>query len=173
MKFGPRTFGRVLAAQSLYGAACTGADPLAVLEGIVRMGGLDLLRYRFDSEWIPQEYAAVSWTPPARQNAIRYARKLLAGVTAHAAAIDPLIESHLTGWARERVGRLEWSILQTAVCEMFFLRLVDPPVAIDQAVTLAKWFVQEDAARFINGVLDAIARNLRKNGRKTEDEPDA
>ena len=159
MKIGPRTLGRVLAVQSLYGAAFSGLNPLDVLERVARMGGLTLLQYQFDQEVIPSEYAPVPDNPSSRRSAERYARKILNGVAAHTAMIDPLIESHLIGWTRERVGRLEWAILQTAVCEMLCLKTVDPPIAIDQAITIAKWLGQEESARFINGVLDAIARN--------------
>ncbi|HOV60381.1 MAG TPA: transcription antitermination factor NusB [Candidatus Hydrogenedentes bacterium] len=176
MKFGARTLGRALAVQSLYGAACTGNDPLTVLDGVVRMGGLGLLRYHFDDEQVPREYAVISCTPSTRSNAMRYARKLLEGVSRHAPMIDPLIESHLIGWTRERVGRLEWAILQVAACEMLCLKLVDPPIAIDQAITLAKWFAQEETARFINGVLDAVARHAKTNketDETTDHEPDA
>ncbi|HPU98301.1 MAG TPA: transcription antitermination factor NusB [Candidatus Hydrogenedentes bacterium] len=157
MKFPPRTLGRALAVQSLYGAAFSGNRPLCVLENLAAMGGVELFHYRFDDE--EPECMPPEIPPDQRRAAVRYARRLLEGVEQHLSVIDPLIESHLIGWSRERVGRLEWAILQTAICEMLFLKTVDPPIAIDQAITLAKWLAQEDAARFINGVLDAVAKS--------------
>ena len=159
MRIVPRTLGRALAVQSLYGAAFSGLEPLEVLKRVARMGGLTLLQYQFDDEQIPTELLRIPVHPSTRRSAERYAQQLLNGVSTYAAMIDPLIERHLIGWSRERVGRLEWAILQTAICEMIFLKTVDPPVAIDQAVILANWLGQEESARFVNGVLDAIARS--------------
>lgn len=62
-------------------------------------------------------------------------------------------------WRLERVGVVERNILRLALAEL--AEGVTPPrVVIDEAVKLAHWFAGAKAPKFVNGVLDAVAREL-------------
>jgi N utilization substance protein B len=60
-------------------------------------------------------------------------------------------------WRLERVGVVERNILRLALAELAE-GATPPRVVIDEAVKLAHWFAGAKAPAFINGVLDAVAR---------------
>jgi len=62
-------------------------------------------------------------------------------------------------WRLERVGVVERNVLRLALAELAE-GATPPRVVIDEAVKLAHWFAGSKAPGFVNGVLDAIAREL-------------
>ncbi|HJR68132.1 MAG TPA: transcription antitermination factor NusB, partial [Gemmatimonadaceae bacterium] len=64
-----------------------------------------------------------------------------------------------TNWRLERLGAVERAVLRIAAAEL--LRGDPPPrVAIQEAVRLAERYGSAQSARFVNGVLDALARKM-------------
>jgi transcription antitermination protein NusB len=78
------------------------------------------------------------------------------GVTQHAAHIDDLIAAHLQGWTLDRLPAVDRSILRVAVWELLHATDVPEPVAVDEAVELAKKLSTDDSPGFVNGVLGQI-----------------
>ena len=75
--------------------------------------------------------------------------------------IDELIRSHLTSWDIKRVGKAELVIIRLAIYEMYYDGSIDIPVAINEAVELAKVYGDEKAGRFVNGILATIYKNKK------------
>ena len=69
-------------------------------------------------------------------------------------ALVPLLE----GWSIERLPTIDRLLLQMATFELRCRPETPAAVAINEAVELAKRFSTEDSNRFINGVLNAIAK---------------
>jgi N utilization substance protein B len=78
------------------------------------------------------------------------------GVSEHAAHIDELISSHLQGWTLERLPAVDRAILRVAVWELLHADDVPPPVAVDEAVELAKELSTDESPGFVNGVLGQV-----------------
>jgi transcription antitermination protein NusB len=78
------------------------------------------------------------------------------GVTEHAAHIDDLISAHLQGWTLERLPAVDRAVLRVAVWELLHADDVPEPVAVDEAVELAKQLSTDDSPGFVNGVLGQI-----------------
>jgi N utilization substance protein B len=78
------------------------------------------------------------------------------GVTQHAAHIDELISSHLQGWTLERLPAVDRAILRVAVWELLHAEDVPEPVAVDEAVELAKELSTDESPGFVNGVLGQV-----------------
>jgi len=78
------------------------------------------------------------------------------GFTEHAAHIDELIASHLQGWTLERLPAVDRAILRVAVWELLHADDVPEPVAVDEAVELAKELSTDDSPGFVNGVLGQV-----------------
>jgi len=78
------------------------------------------------------------------------------GVTANTAHIDELITSHLQGWTLERLPAVDRAILRVAVWELLHAEDVPEPVAVDEAVELAKELSTDDSPGFVNGVLGQV-----------------
>jgi len=91
----------------------------------------------------------------SEKNTRIFANQLFEGAVAERDALDALIEQHATNWRLDRMAAIDRNILRLAAHE---LRRGDTPfkVVLDEAVELAKTFSSEDAAPFINGVLDAM-----------------
>jgi N utilization substance protein B len=84
---------------------------------------------------------------------------LFEGTAAETDRLDALIESHAEHWRVGRMSVIDRAILRLAVYEL--TRTSTPPkVILDEAIELAKKFSGDEAAPFVNGVLDAIARSL-------------
>lgn len=78
------------------------------------------------------------------------------GVGEHAAHIDDLISSHLQGWTLDRLPAVDRAILRVAVWELLYADDVPEPVAVDEAVQLAKELSTDDSPAFVNGVLGQV-----------------
>jgi N utilization substance protein B len=88
-----------------------------------------------------------------------FAEALLRGVIEELAGIDERITRHAANWRLERMPVVDRNILRIAVYEM--LRTETPPaVIIDEALELARRFSGEESVHFVNGVLDAVRREL-------------
>jgi N utilization substance protein B len=89
------------------------------------------------------------------------ATMLVEGVDAQRVEIDELLAGHARGWTLERMPVLDRTIMEIATYELLSRPDVPTAVAIDEAVELAKRFSTDDSGRFVNGVLAAIAREVR------------
>jgi transcription antitermination protein NusB len=82
-----------------------------------------------------------------------YAVAVARGVSEHFAHIDDLISSHLQGWTLDRLPAVDRAILRVAVWELLYADDVPEPVAVDEAVQLAKELSTDESPGFVNGVL--------------------
>ena len=87
-----------------------------------------------------------------------YAVSLVEGVTAHAGRIDELLASFAEGWTLERMPPVDRNLARIAVYELIYRDDIDDPVAISEAVELARELSTDDSPRFLNGLLDRIAQ---------------
>jgi N utilization substance protein B len=129
---GARSKYRKRAVDVLYEADLRGADAVTLLAD--RVGSPDV--------------------PPVSD----YTIALVEGVTANKARIDELISEHAEGWTLARMPAVDRAVLRLGVYELLWEADVDDPVAINEAVELAKELSTDDSPRFVNGVLDSIAR---------------
>ncbi|MEU0790648.1 transcription antitermination factor NusB [Amycolatopsis sp. NPDC005961] len=85
-----------------------------------------------------------------------YTISLVEGVTARKTQIDELLAEHAQGWTLERMPKVDLAVLRVGVYELLWAGDVPDPVAIDEAVGLAKELSTDDSPRFVNGVLGRI-----------------
>lgn len=87
-----------------------------------------------------------------------FAVALVRGVHRNGEQLDDLIVSHARGWSLHRMPVVDRNLLRLGVFEILHSEDgVPAPVAIDEAVQLAKELSTDDSPRFINGVLAKIA----------------
>ena len=89
-----------------------------------------------------------------------YARRLAEAVAARHAELDERITELSDDWTADRLGAVERNVLRVALEELDEGE-VPLEVVLDEAVTLAKRYASEDAARLVNGILGRIAREER------------
>ena len=73
--------------------------------------------------------------------------------------LDAELTEVTTNWRLERIGAVERCVLRMAAAELS-IGETPPRVVIQEAVTLAERFGSAQSARFVNGVLDALARRM-------------
>jgi N utilization substance protein B len=113
----------------------------------------EMLRWYYNSLLVSEEADTVKPRPDA------FAEALLRGVIGDMTEIDERIARNAVHWRIERMPAVDRNILRIAVFEM--LRTDTPAaVVIDEALELARRFSTEESVHFINGVLDAVRREL-------------
>ena len=85
-----------------------------------------------------------------------YTISLVEGVTTHRDRIDELLAEHAHGWSLDRMPPVDLAVLRVGVYELLWAADVPDPVAIDEAVGLARELSTDDSPRFVNGVLGRI-----------------
>ena len=89
----------------------------------------------------------------------RIAGLLLRTLQEERSSLDKQLAEVTTNWRLERLGVIERSVLRLAAAEL--LRNETPPrVVIREAIRLAERYGNPDSARFVNGVIDALARKM-------------
>ncbi|MBU0674880.1 MAG: transcription antitermination factor NusB [Proteobacteria bacterium] len=94
------------------------------------------------------------------KKAVTYARELLAGISGRLEEIDQLIGEQSKHWRLERMAQVDRNILRIAVYELSVMVDIPGSVVINEAIEIANRYSNEDAASFINGILDAIGKKL-------------
>lgn len=93
---------------------------------------------------------------------VDFARALMENVLGHRKTIDELIEKCAPEWPIEQVTVVDRNILRLGIGELMFGNYdeVPPKVAINEAIELGKSFGSDSTARFVNGVLGTIYREM-------------
>jgi transcription antitermination protein NusB len=83
------------------------------------------------------------------------------GVESDTDRIDRLIGGHSVGWEIDRMPVIDRTVLRMATWELLARPDIPTGVVISEAVELAKAYSTEDSGRFVNGVLAAVAGEIR------------
>jgi N utilization substance protein B len=89
-----------------------------------------------------------------------YADRIVAGTGAERDAIDRRIQAVTANWRIERMALVDRNLLRLAVYEFLHEPQTPKKVVINEAIEIAKKFSSEDAVQFVNGVLDAVLREI-------------
>jgi N utilization substance protein B len=112
-------------------------------------GGVDLERVA------TQVWDDLAITPEER----RVAGPIVRYVAQKQRELDDELADVTTNWRLERIGAVERCVLRMAAAELS-IGETPPRVVIQEAVTLAERFGSAASAKFVNGVLDALARRM-------------
>lgn len=93
-----------------------------------------------------------------------YADSLVRGICSHKEQVDSRIETASENWRLERMTAVDRNLLRLGTYELEFSDDVPRAVAIDEAVEIAKRFGTEESSKFINGVLERVAKDLDSAG---------
>ena len=100
---------------------------------------------------------AVQKNPKMKPEDLAYARHIVHGARENLASIDEKISTVSNGWSIERMPAADRNIARIAVYEMFYAdEKLQPEIAINEAVELAKRFGTDKSRGFINGILDKM-----------------
>lgn len=88
-----------------------------------------------------------------------FAESRVRGVLGAKAELDGVLEPYLDNWAMYRLGTVVRNVLRLGAWEILHCPDIPNPIAINEAVDLAKFYSDTQSGRFVNGVLDRLARS--------------
>jgi transcription antitermination protein NusB len=91
-----------------------------------------------------------------------FANALVRGTLDRMTEIDSVLTAHATNWRIERMAVIDRLVLRLAVYELLAEQATPPRVVINEALELARTYSGEEAVAFVNGVLDAVRKELRR-----------
>jgi transcription antitermination protein NusB len=89
-----------------------------------------------------------------------FASRLALGTISHIESIDELIKQRAENWRISRMAIVDRNILRLAIYEFLYEDETPKTVVINEALEIARRFSTFEATQFINGILDAIKRDL-------------
>ena len=90
---------------------------------------------------------------------LEYVTRLVLGVGGHGAELDGYIEKYAKGWRFSRIDRVASAIMRVTMYEVLYMPEIPNRVAINEAVEIAKKYVDDDVVKFINGILGSFVRS--------------
>ncbi len=93
---------------------------------------------------------------PVPDEVREFTEKLVLGTFEHLKDIDQKIVQYTENWQLNRMAVVDRNILRFAVYELIYLNEIPPKVTINEAVNIAKKYSQDEAGKFVNGILDKI-----------------
>lgn len=88
-----------------------------------------------------------------------YATKTYYGVINNMQKLDEQIKNNAIGFSIDRIFKVDRAILLVAIYEIMFDPTIDYKVSINEALNLAKKYSTEKSSKFINGILNQVAKN--------------
>lgn len=104
--------------------------------------------------------------------ALEFAESLVEGVRAEIEKIDAAIAAASEHWEIGRMGIVDLTVLRVGVYELFEQEDTSVGVIINEAVEIARKYSSDECGRFVNGVLDSIAGEVRGTARGKEQRGD-
>jgi N utilization substance protein B len=111
------------------------------------------------SDDVVRSYWAELGEPELDDSARKFATRLATGTLANLELLDDRIRSRAEHWRIPRMAVVDRNILRLAVYE-FLYEPTPRTVAINEALEIARRFSTYEATQFINGILDAVKRDL-------------
>ena len=113
--------------------------------------------FQYDIHGKPGLWLDEFWKPLKDDEESRaFAERLVAGVQEHKKDLDSMIGRYATNWKISRMQIVDRNILRLGAFELLWLDEVPARVTMNEAIELAKDFGDEEAAKFVNGILDKI-----------------
>jgi N utilization substance protein B len=75
--------------------------------------------------------------------------------------LDSIISKHVDNWDLQRLAMIDKNVLRLGLSELHYFPDIPKKVSIDEAIELAKAYGSADSGRFVNGVLDALSKDIR------------
>jgi len=99
-------------------------------------------------------------TSPTFDDTIKkFANELVKGIAEKKNELDEVIKNKLKNWNFERVAIIDRNILRMGVYEIMFRDDIPDSVSINEAIEIAKKYGDQESSRFINGILDKVAKS--------------
>ncbi len=93
-----------------------------------------------------------------------FAQSLFSESISHQSEIDKRLKSKTQHWEFHRIALIDKILLRMCMCELLHFPDIPPKVSINEAIEIAKDYSTDSSGTFINGILDAVLIDLKKEG---------
>ena len=93
-----------------------------------------------------------------------FAERLFSMAVEHQTAIDTIIRKRAANWDFDRIALIDKLLLRMGICELQYFDDIPPKVTINEAIEISKRFSTEKSGQFLNGILDHILQDMKKDG---------
>jgi N utilization substance protein B len=97
-----------------------------------------------------------------------FVKQLFVKTIANHTEIKQIIEEHTQNWDVERIAFIDILIMEMAINEMIEFSSIPIRVTLDEYIEMAKFYSTEKSNTFINGILDKVVANLKKQNKITK-----
>ncbi len=97
--------------------------------------------------------------------AFAFAKQLILKVIECAKELDGLIRQRIQHWEFNRLAIIDKIVIRMGICELLYFDDIPPKVSINEAIEIARAYSTEKSDKFVNGVLDSILDDLKKDCR--------
>lgn len=91
-----------------------------------------------------------------------FAQRLLTGALDHLTDIDETVGKLSAHWRLSRMAAVDRNVLRLAVFELCYCPDIPIKVSLNEAIEIAKKFGSEESGAFVNGILDQVAKTIKK-----------
>jgi transcription antitermination protein NusB len=110
----------------------------------------------------PQALIRQYWENQKAAPGVRaYGGWLVDQILARREEIDRAVQAASKNWRLARMGVVDRNILRIAACELLYETGLVPAIVINEAIEIAKRYSGQESATFVNGILDAVRKQLR------------
>lgn len=122
-----------------------------------------LFRIDFKGKEIDSKDLEDFWSDKKENEDIkRFTEDLVRGTIKRLDEIDSMIEEVAENWMLKRMAAVDRNILRFAAYEILYRKDIPSAVTINEAIEISKKFSSSEAAPFINGILDRLAKEVGK-----------
>jgi N utilization substance protein B len=126
--------------------------------------------FQYDIHGKPGLWLDEFWKPLKTDEKTKaFAERLVAGVLANKKELDALIGKYATNWKISRMPIVDRNILRAGLYELLWMEEVPAKVTMNEAIELAKSFGDDEASKFVNGILDKVLAGEPKLAAKRAD----
>jgi N utilization substance protein B len=126
--------------------------------------------FQYDIHGKPGLWLDLFWKENEATDEVKaFAERLVAGVLEKKKELDTLIGKYATNWKVSRMPIVDRNILRAGVYELLWMDDVPAKVTVNEAIELAKSFGDDEASKFVNGILDKVLTMEPQLGPKRDD----
>lgn len=94
-----------------------------------------------------------------------FGRELITKTLSNKKMLDEEISSRVENWELNRLALIDKLILRMGICELLFFVDIPPKASINEAIEVSKIFGASGSGKFINGILDRVLSDLKKENK--------
>src|SRR4026208_100031 len=113
--------------------------------------------FQYDIHGKPGLWLALFWKENEATDEVKaFAERLVAGGLGKKKEVEDLVGKYATNWKVSRMPIVDRNILRAGLYELLWMDDVPAKVTVNEAIELAKSFGDDEASKFVNGLLDQI-----------------